>query len=62
MLDEQGHRVAGPLLNGASFCRLHLQLFCSRPTMLDDTLVFYLDFETTGLDVLRHHIVEIGVL
>ena len=30
--------------------------------MLDDTLVFYLDFETTGLDVLRHHIVEIGVL
>ena len=30
--------------------------------MVEDTPVFYLDFGTTGLDVLRHHIVEIGVL
>ena len=25
-------------------------------------MVFFLDFETTGLNVLKHHIVEIGVL
>ena len=62
MLDERGRRVAEPLFNGVRFCRLHLQLFCARPTIVEDALVFYLDFETTGLDVLRHHIVEIGVV
>ena len=62
MLDDRGRRVSELLLHGVRFCRQHLQFFCAHPTMPEDTWVFYLDFETTGLDVIRHHIVEIGVV
>ena len=54
--------VCEPLKHGSKFCKLHLQLCCTRPTNVEDPLLFYLDFETTGFDVLRDHIVEIGVL
>ena len=62
MLDDRGHKVNEPLLLGARQCRLHLQLFCTLPTTVDDYLLFYLDFETSGLDIIEHHIVEIGML
>jgi len=61
MKDSHG-LVCEPLKNGGKYCRLHLQLFCTRPTYLEDSLLFYLDFESSGLDVLSDHIVEIGVL
>ena len=62
MVDDRGNQVSEPLRLGARQCRLHLQLFCTWPASADDFLVFYLDFETSGLNVLEHHIVEIGVL
>ena len=62
LLDDRGHNVNEPLLLGARHCRFHLQLFCTKPSGNGDCLLFYLDFETSGLDVLGHHIVEIGVL
>ena len=62
MLDDRGHKVNEPLLLGSLQCRLHLQLFCTRSAEVSDYLLFYLDFETSGLDILEHHIVEIGVL
>ena len=62
MLDDRGRSVNEPLLLGARQCRFHLQLFCTKPAGNVDCLLFYLDFETSGLEVLSHHIVEIGVL
>ena len=62
MVDDRGHKVNEPLLLGALQCRLHLQLFCTRPAKVDDDLLVYLDFETSGLDILEHYIVEIGML
>ena len=62
LLDDRGHNVNEPLLLGARHCRFHLQLFCTKPAGNVDCLLFYLDFETSGLEVLSHHIVEIGVL
>ncbi len=62
MVDDRGHKVNEPLLLGARQCRLHLQLFCTGPATVDDYLLFYLDFETSGLDIIEHYIVEIGVL
>ena len=62
MLDDRGRSVNEPLLLGARQCRYHLQPFCTKPAGNVDCLLFYLDFETSGLEVLSHHIVEIGVL
>ncbi len=62
MKDASGAFIAEPLKNGASCCKLHLRIFCARPARVEDPLLLYLDFETTGLDILRDHIVEIGVL
>ena len=66
MVDAHGRLVGESLLLGARCCRLHMQLFCAWPLrdFEDDgpPLIFFLDFETTGLDILEHHIVEIGVV
>ena len=62
LLDDRGNNVNEPLLLGARHCRFHLQLFCTKPADNVDCLLFYLDFETSGLDVIGHHIVEIGML
>ena len=62
MLDDRGRSVNEPLLLGARQCRYHLQPFCTKPAGNVDCLLFYLDFETSGLEVLSHHIVEIAVL
>ena len=61
-LDDRGHSVNEPLLLGARQCRFHLQLFCITPASNVDCLLFYLDFETMGVGMLGHHIVELGVL
>ena len=62
MKDSHGLPVCEPLKSGSKYCKLHLQMFSTRKTIVKDPLLFYLDFETTGLDVLHDHIVEIGVL
>ena len=62
LLDDRGNNVNEPLLLGARHCRFHLRPFCTKPADNVDCLLFYLDFETSGLDVIGHHIVEIGML
>ena len=62
MKDQRGTLICEPLKNGSPYCKLHLRIFCTKPASVEDPLLFYLDFETTGLDVLQDHIVEIGVL
>ena len=60
--DSAGHLVAGPLRQGSRVCLLHLQLFCTEPvSTLDNVMVFFLDLETSGLDVLHDEVLEIAV-
>ena len=62
MKDPKGNLICESLKNGSSYCKLHLRVFCTKPVSVEDPLLFYLDFETSGLNVLQDHIVEIGVL
>ena len=60
--DQHGYDVAAPLRNGCDYCRVHLSILATTVADVSDVVVFYLDFETSGLDVLADHIVEIGLL
>ena len=51
-----------PLRHGSDYCVLHLQTLVTAPCAVADALVFYLDFETSGLDIFTDHIVEVGLL
>jgi hypothetical protein len=62
MKDSKGALVCEPLKHGVGFCKMNLQPFHGKPTRVKDPLLFFLDFETSGLDILTDHIVEIGVL
>ena len=64
MRDESGSLVAEPLRRGGSHCRFHARPFVARPVEepAPKAVIVYLDFETTGLDVTRDMIVEIGAL
>ena len=62
MKDKAGTLVCEPLCRGSKRCTFHLEIFARAPVIVEDPIVFYLDFETTGLSVTRDHIVEIGVL
>ena len=62
MKDPQGNLICEPLKNSSSYCKLRLRVFCTKPVSVEDPSLFYLDFETSGLNVLQDHIVEIGVL
>ena len=48
--------VCEPLLRGAARCFFHLEQATTEP------VIAYLDFETSGLNIARDHIVEIGLL
>ena len=61
-LDNDGKDVTLPLKLGFEFCLMHLPLLVATPRRVADALVLYIDFETSGLDVLGDHIVEIGLL
>ena len=64
-VDDQGRLVAGPLRKGGEFCLFHAKPFCTKPTRLDDVdrmVVFVLDLETTGVDILHDRIVEIAAV
>ena len=62
MIGSEGHDLAGPLRAGCSYCRAHIPILVALPCQVDDALVFYLDFETSGLDIFSDHIVESGLL
>ena len=62
MQTETGMLVGLPLLRGGSHCMFHAQIFNAGPAEMRDPMIFYLDFETDGLDVLGNSIVEIGLL
>jgi hypothetical protein len=51
--DSSGKLVSEPLRRGGPHCMFHMSLFETRVAHVSgDVLVFYIDFETTGLDVL----------
>ena len=64
--DEQGRLVAEPLRRGGSYCRFHARPFVARAMeqrdQAESAMIVFLDFETTGLDVTKDEIVEIGAL
>ena len=60
--DTAGRLVAGPLRRGSRVCLLHLSFFCIEPVAApDDFMVFFLDLETSGLDVLQDEVLEIAI-
>ena len=60
--DGAGRLVSGPLRLGSRVCLFHLELFCTEPVSdPSDFIVFFLDLETSGLDVLHDEVLEIAV-
>ena len=57
-----GRDLAWPLRHGCDYCLVHLQAMVSTPCTVAEALVFYIDFETSGLDIFKDHIVEVGLL
>ena len=49
---DAGNLACEPLRRGGRYCLFHAQIFNSQPAVFQDSMLFYLDFETTGLDVL----------
>ena len=60
--DAEGNKICEPLLAGLHYCRFHLPMFSTQPCRPNDPLLFFLDLETTGLNVLKNHIVELALL
>ena len=58
-MKENGRLVCEPLLNGGSYCLYHMVIF-NYHVKVDDAIVVYLEFETTGLDVMKHNIVAVS--
>ena len=61
-IKDNGRLVCEPLLYGGNYCLYHTVIFDYHPVRVDGAIVVYLDFETTGLDVMEHNIVEIGLV
>ncbi len=64
-IDDHGRLVAGPLQKGGEFCLFHAKPFCTKPTRLDNVdqmVVFMLDLETTGVDIVNDYIVELAAV
>ena len=60
--DKDGYDVAAPLRHGCDFCRIHLPILALETPEVTDVVFFFLDFETSGLDIFTDHIVEFGLL
>ncbi len=58
--DDRGRLMTDPLRRGGRHCALHMEYFCVRtaPVLPKDVTVFYVDLETSGLDVLNDEIRE----
>ncbi len=62
LTDERGRLVAEPLRRSGKYCIFHARPFCTRAADLAGAaVILLLDLETTGLDVSRDSVVEIGV-
>ena len=61
--DDHGRCIAEPLRCGGRTCAIHLELFYAQPCPLceSDVCIFWLDFETSGLDVLHDEILEVAL-
>ena len=59
---NSGQLASYSLQLGRRECLFHLQLFVCTQALPLNPIVVYLDFETSGLDPLRDHIVEFGAL
>ena len=63
LLDDHGRCVGAPLTYGTAFCSLHGRPFCTRPVRPDgQLLVFFLDFEATGVDPTFDRVVEFAAI
>ena len=62
--DDRGNLIGGPLQNGSDFCLLHAKPFSTKPTQIDANrmVVFMIDLETTGVDIVNDRIVEIAAV
>ena len=62
LTDEQGRPVAEPLQRGGAYCRFHARPFVTHSVGYFDgpALLFYLDLESTGVDVASDQIVELA--
>ena len=62
LADEQGRPVAEPLQRGGAYCRFHARPFVTQSVGYFDgpALLFYLDLESTGVDVASDQIVELA--
>ena len=58
-----GRCVAEPLRSGGRTCAFHLELFGTQtiPFYQCDSCIIWLDFEVSGLDVLRDEILEVAL-
>ena len=60
--DGSGRLVGGPLRHGSRVCLLHSNLFCTVPVHEpSEFVVFFIDLETSGLDVLHDEVLEIAI-
>ena len=64
LTDERGRLVAEPLRLGGSYCRFHARPFVTRCVEHFDgpAILFFLDLETTGVDVASDQIVELACI
>ena len=62
LLNDRGISVAEPLRRGGDLCLFHARPFSFQAVEVHDAIIIFIDFETTGLDVARDRIVEIGAL
>ena len=62
--DERGRLVAEPLHLGGAYCRFHARPFVTQCVEHFDgpAVVFFLDLETTGVDVASDQIIEIACI
>ena len=61
--DGSGKLVSELLRHGGPHCMFHMSLFETKAAAVcGDVLVFYIDFETTGLNVLAAEVLEIESL
>ena len=64
LTDEWGRLVAEPLQLGGSYCRFHARPFVTQCVDKFDgpAVLFFLDLETTGVDVASDQIVELACI
>ena len=60
--NDQGRLACEPLKLGLEYCLFHLPVLKVYPITVDHPVLFFIDYETTSLDILSDHVVEVGVV